>query len=175
MELKHKCNGCRYKSEHQEMGFMPFGVCTKETDLVQAEKNYRAEVCPYKQREEKAKNKHTKEQIIKALECCGAVDADISTCDRCPFEPKEEGKGSLGCNDELIRNALALIKQQDTEYNELYELTENYRRELGEVKADTVRKIADFIWNGESENLFIGMGGAYYGKQEFIAQIAKEI
>ena len=58
-----------------------------------------------------------REQIIKALECCGTGCFDIATCDRCPFEPKEEGKGSLGCNDELIRNALLLIKEL-TEKNE---------------------------------------------------------
>lgn len=47
-ELNHKCNGCRYKSEHQEMGFRPFGVCTRETNLIEAEKAYKAEFCPYK-------------------------------------------------------------------------------------------------------------------------------
>ena len=52
MELNHKCNGCRYRSEHQEMGFRPFGVCTRETNLIEAEKAYKAEVCPYKQKEE---------------------------------------------------------------------------------------------------------------------------
>ena len=44
----HKCDGCRYKGEHVEMGFKPFGVCYKETNLIEAEKNYRAETCPYK-------------------------------------------------------------------------------------------------------------------------------
>ena len=48
MELNHKCNGCRYRSEYQEMGFKPFGVCTRETNLREAEKAYKAEVCPYK-------------------------------------------------------------------------------------------------------------------------------
>lgn len=45
----HKCDGCRYKGEHVEMGFKPFGVCYKETNLIEAEKNYNAEICPYKQ------------------------------------------------------------------------------------------------------------------------------
>lgn len=44
----HKCDGCRYKGEHHEMGFRPFGVCYKETNLIEAEKNYNAETCPYK-------------------------------------------------------------------------------------------------------------------------------
>lgn len=43
----HKCNGCQYKGEHQEMGFVPFGVCMLEHNLIQAEKNYNAEKCPF--------------------------------------------------------------------------------------------------------------------------------
>ena len=46
--MEHKCNGCRYKGTHQEMMFRPFGVCMRETNLIQAEKNYNADVCPYK-------------------------------------------------------------------------------------------------------------------------------
>jgi hypothetical protein len=46
--MEHKCNGCRYKGIHQEMMFRPFGVCMRETNLIQAEKNYNAYVCPYK-------------------------------------------------------------------------------------------------------------------------------
>lgn len=45
--MPHKCDGCRYKGEHQEMGFRPFGVCFKETNLIKAEQNYNAECCPY--------------------------------------------------------------------------------------------------------------------------------
>ena len=46
--MVHKCNGCKYKGEHQEMGFKPFGVCYKERNLVEAEKAYNAETCKYK-------------------------------------------------------------------------------------------------------------------------------
>lgn len=46
-KMVHKCSGCRYKSEHQEMGFRPFGVCVKERDLIAAHKAYDAEVCPF--------------------------------------------------------------------------------------------------------------------------------
>ena len=45
--MAHKCDGCRYKGEHQEMGFVPFGVCLKETNLLKAERTYKAECCPY--------------------------------------------------------------------------------------------------------------------------------
>lgn len=46
--MKHKCDGCKFKSEHQEMGFKPFGVCTREHNLIEAQKNYNANKCPYK-------------------------------------------------------------------------------------------------------------------------------
>lgn len=44
--MKHKCDGCKYKGEHREMMFRPFGVCTKETNLIEAEKAYNAENAP---------------------------------------------------------------------------------------------------------------------------------
>ena len=46
--MAHKCDGCRYKGQHSEMMFCPFGVCTKELNLLDAEKAYNAEVCPHK-------------------------------------------------------------------------------------------------------------------------------
>lgn len=46
--MSHKCDGCKYKGEHREMGFKSFGVCLREIDLIQAEKNYNMEYCPYK-------------------------------------------------------------------------------------------------------------------------------
>ena len=47
MAEKHKCHECKYKGEHQEMKFQPFGVCRKAINLVEAEKAYRAKECPY--------------------------------------------------------------------------------------------------------------------------------
>ena len=46
--MKHKCDGCKYKGEHQEMGFRSFGVCLKELNIIEAERTYNAEKCPYK-------------------------------------------------------------------------------------------------------------------------------
>lgn len=43
----NKCDGCRYKSEHQEMGFGAIGVCYKEPNLLAAVKAYEAKVCPF--------------------------------------------------------------------------------------------------------------------------------
>lgn len=47
--MNHKCDGCKYKSWHREMGFASMGVCTKTTNLVEAVNNYNAEKCPYRQ------------------------------------------------------------------------------------------------------------------------------
>lgn len=44
--MGHKCDGCSFKSEHQEMGFKPFGVCTKYTNLAEAQRAYETEKCP---------------------------------------------------------------------------------------------------------------------------------
>jgi hypothetical protein len=40
--MKHKCDGCKYKGEHQEMG-----VCYKEHNLIEAAKAYKADKCPF--------------------------------------------------------------------------------------------------------------------------------
>lgn len=45
--MGHKCDGCGFKGEHQEMMFRPFGVCLRELNLADAERNYNAEKCPY--------------------------------------------------------------------------------------------------------------------------------
>lgn len=45
----HKCDGCRFKGEFQEPGFLPFGVCRKTENLLEAEINYKAKKCPYKE------------------------------------------------------------------------------------------------------------------------------
>ena len=46
--MAHKCDGCRYKGEHQEMKFRPIGICNRGADLAEAVRNYEAEKCPYK-------------------------------------------------------------------------------------------------------------------------------
>ena len=56
--MKHKCDGCRYKGEHQEMMFRPFGVCLRELNLIEAEKSYNAEKCPYDRVEDLHDNKN---------------------------------------------------------------------------------------------------------------------
>lgn len=50
--MSHKCQHCRYRGEYREPKFQPFGVCTREINLIDAEKAYNAPVCPYKKKGE---------------------------------------------------------------------------------------------------------------------------
>lgn len=45
--MKHKCDSCKYKGEHQEMGFKISWVCTKEHDRLKAMRAYMATECPF--------------------------------------------------------------------------------------------------------------------------------
>ncbi len=47
------------------------------------------------------------------------------------------------------------------------------QKEIKKAKADTVRGIADLLWQGESEKLNISVGGKYYDKKDFLDQIEK--
>ena len=51
------------------------------------------------------------EIIIKALMCCN----EAQNCTSCKFEPTEYPKGTVGCCDELMKNAIDLIKRQQAE------------------------------------------------------------
>jgi hypothetical protein len=46
--MTHKCDGCRYKDEYRDGKFRPFGICRRGLNLIEAEKNYNAEKCPYR-------------------------------------------------------------------------------------------------------------------------------
>ena len=58
---------------------------------------------------------------------------------------------------------------------ELSRYTENIVQMAKQDRFDIVRKVADLLWQGESEKLNISVGGKYYDKHEFIDQIAKEM
>lgn len=45
--MNHKCDGCKFKGEHQEMGFSPCGVCLKEPHLADAVASFNAKECPH--------------------------------------------------------------------------------------------------------------------------------
>lgn len=80
-----------------------------------------------------------RDEIIKALECCGIGCFNIATCEKCPFTPKEEAKGSLGCNDELIRAALALIKELTQAHDMLSESYDHLEKTKDELLAERSR------------------------------------
>lgn len=69
-----------------------------------------------------------RELIKHVLECCKGDD--LSLCRQCEYHIP----GDPCCIVNMAANALALINKQETEYNELYELCESYRKELGEEK-----------------------------------------
>ena len=48
----HKCESCKYRGEHQEMGFSPVGVCHMEHNLCRAILAYNAKECPFKEKTE---------------------------------------------------------------------------------------------------------------------------
>ena len=50
----HKCEGCKYRGEHQEMGFRAVGVCNRETDVLKATLVYNSLKCPYTEGTESA-------------------------------------------------------------------------------------------------------------------------
>ena len=56
-------------------------------------------------------HKFTDEEIIKALECCSSAE-----CEKCEYEPHGDCyRGSLACNDDLMRTATDLINRQKAE------------------------------------------------------------
>jgi L-fucose isomerase-like protein len=89
-----------------------------------------------------------REDIIKALEYCGT---SYSCNEKCPFVPNTH-KGSLGCSEELMLTALALIKELTEENERLREKADRHlenlkavleERDENTIKADTVRKMQE--------------------------------
>ena len=138
------------------------------------------------------------EQVKKGLKIC-AYTAEEG-CDGCPYWDESTYKDTYNdCRTAVCENALALITSQEQRIKEFVnenselksqiqetdipeedinlfdEFTKLLTEGIREAKADTVRKIADLLWQGESEKLNISVGGKYYDKQEFIDLIAKEI
>ncbi len=53
----------------------------------------------------------TDNEIIKALECC----SEAQNCTPCKYEPTEYPKSTVGCCNELMKNAVDLINRQKAE------------------------------------------------------------
>ena len=122
------------------------------------------------------------EQVKKALECCYMQGLEhTENCPECPYTNLYPN-----CTEYLGKDALALINSQEqrikelteeltrkeTEYNELYEFCESYRKEIGEVKADTVRKMQERLherFGADANRVY-----SNYNIHRYIDQIAKE-
>lgn len=119
-----------------------------------------------------------REEIVKALECCTNCN-----CDVCPYVP-EQGthKGTIGCNDELMINAISLINELTEENERLkkrlkatnYMITPDGRIEMiptvESVRADTVREMQTKI---EARCIKGGIYPAFV--RSTIEQIAREL
>lgn len=79
----HKCEGCPFRGEHQEPGFQPFGVCTREKNLIEAQKAYNAETCPYKDMHDAIKD-YIRKQIENFPSCMRDLGM-VSEATKCVF------------------------------------------------------------------------------------------
>ena len=66
-----------------------------------------------------------REKVIKALECCRYVETwSFHNCEICPY--KEAGHGVVGCEDQLVSDALDLLKEQKPRVMTPYEVRAEY-------------------------------------------------
>jgi hypothetical protein len=85
--MAHKCDGCKYKGEHQEMMFRPFGVCNRGANLLEAAQNYEAKKCPYKKTNADRIRAMSDEELSKMLTVgaggfdCGECRSEKATCE----------------------------------------------------------------------------------------------
>ena len=79
--MEHKCSGCKYKSEHQEMMFSPMGVCNRGINLIEAVQNYNAEKCPYKKTNGDKIRSMKDDELAKFLMSNWFTDGVCKNCD----------------------------------------------------------------------------------------------
>ena len=80
-----------------------------------------------------------REQIIKALECCGEYNHG-TTCKNCPYMYIELADNEI-CSNRMAQDALSLIKKLTEENERLHASCTELTQNLHECKADTVRKM----------------------------------
>ncbi len=84
----------------------------------------------------------TDNEIIKALECCSTAQ----NCTPCKYEPTEYQKGTFGCCNELMKNAIDLIKRQRAEIEELSEVLSGSGINCAEIKAKAIKEFAQKLF-----------------------------
>ena len=116
----HKCEGCPFRGEHQEQGFRPFGVCTMEKNLIEAQKAYNAETCQVGNKKDMPDlSRYTKDELIelcKAIACHATPLRAVQTIMYCLIEI--DHKRNLKKIDEAYKHAKA-AEQARREYIEL--------------------------------------------------------
>ena len=74
----------------------------------------------------------TDNDIIRALECC----SNANDCGKCEYEPTEHKIGSVGCSNELMTDALDLIKRLQAENSNLTSDLTSLQRKLTSANAE---------------------------------------
>lgn len=92
-------------------------------------------------------HKFTDDEIIKALECCGA----LQTCEGCPFYVR-----NIECAELAPRNTLDLINRQNAEIKKLTaernEARNDYVSLIVDLKTNGVRDICDICKHKDAES-----------------------
>lgn len=114
--MTHKCDGCKFKGEHQEMGFRPFGVCTKEPHLGDAVSAFNAEVCPYKK-----KDQMTEAEIMRAL---------------------KKQRDKVVANEVFVFEVIALINRKNAEIDELQHEKTELQHEIEKLNFENLQMVA---------------------------------
>ena len=103
----------------------------------------------------------TDNEIIKALECCSTAQ----NCTPCKYEPTEYQKGTVGCCNELMKNAIDLIKRQQAEIqrlNAMVSAAEDYvyplpfktlhDEEIAKAKSEAITEFAERLKDMHKHN-----------------------
>lgn len=116
------------------------------------------------------------EKIIKALECCTTGNAPLG-CDECPCKaPTNSFKGSLACNDEMMKKALALIKKLTAKSEVQNKAISNLRQVCATNNLDIYRyekKIQK--QQAKIERLELEKAGAEAGARMFVEELQAQI
>lgn len=111
-DMKHKCDGCEYKGEHQEMMFRPFGVCLREISLGGAVQNYNAEVCPYSKTNADNIRSMNDEELAEILVDIGwdcHLCSEHERLDNAPLLKNER------CDEQCVKHCLEWLKRNTNE------------------------------------------------------------
>lgn len=114
------------------------------------------------------------DEIKKALKCC--QDYDYESCVDCPYR-----KHSEDCTNDILKDALKLITEQEKDYSKLQEMFANYqlasdkeiRAQVKQAKIDVLNRLKErygysscYSWGNDVRSLNVII-------DEFIKEIEK--